>query len=207
MIENKIKKQGIDTFFISQCFELLYDMCSYFVNTAENGVAQGIYTEVLEYEREALAIHYTSINACAGFMNLILLGNENNMLSSSTDHFYLPFEICLKRLSYASDSYAFDLAFELFFTFMFIFDDEEAEYYINEIIYNTCDAFVKNGICDLEILDFILQKVYTYTQDKENTLSAMEDLLACLVETHKSTFDKEVDAYLEYIEKVLNGID
>lgn len=204
--ENKIKKQGIEPFFMPQCFELLYDMCNYFVNTAEKGTAQGIYSEVLEYAREALAKHYTSINACCGLMNLILLGKENNMLSSSADYFYLPFEICLKRLSYASDSYAFDLAFELFFTFMFIFDDEEAEYYINEIIYNTCDGFAKNGICDLEIIDFVLKRVHAYTQDKENTLSAMEDLLACLVETHTSTFDKEVDTYLEYIEEVLNEI-
>ena len=62
-----------------QCFELLYDMCNYFVNTAEKGTAQGIYSEVLEYAREALAKHYTSINACCGLMDLILLGKENNI--------------------------------------------------------------------------------------------------------------------------------
>ncbi len=205
--ENKVKKEGADSYFIGQYFELLYDMCSYFVQAEKREVALGLFTMVLEFVEETLAKHYTSINACSSLIALILLGKENDMLTNSADHLYLPFEICQKRLKYASDSYAFDDAFDLFFEFLFVFDDEEAQYYLNELIYSTCEAFAGNGISDLKIIDFIIKKIYTYTQDKESTIDALADLLEYLADEYYDTFDKEIEEYLDYAGDVLDRID
>ena len=174
--DKKIKNEGIDSFFLADYLQLLFDMCKHFIDN-KVGFEEMVYNQVLDFAINALTKDLLNVNACGALIRLILLGDDHDFVKQSANYFYLPFEIARKRLIYVTDTGAIIDTFEFLKRFDFIFTDEEFCYYFNELIFSVIANASRIMKDDMDIIEYVAETVFYYFDNAEVAKEFFEGLV------------------------------